>query len=100
MLNWTIDVSSITWGEWTLDPTAGENLSPDDGQILVQVSVIAPEEEKTEFEGFVRVENLNDPEDFELIPVLLETPQSHMTYSPVSKQAFIQVLLTRGILMQ
>jgi len=74
LLNWTINTSSITWGTWTITPDSGQDLTPEDGQVTVQVTVIAPTEENTEFEGYLRVENQNDSFDFENIPVTLKTP--------------------------
>ncbi len=73
-LNWTINTSSISWGTWTFTPESGTNLTPDDGLITVQVSVIVPDEKNSEFQGYVRVENINDPTDFDVIPVTLKTP--------------------------
>jgi Arylsulfotransferase (ASST) len=74
LLNWTINTSSISWGTWTITPESGENLTPDEGKVTVQVSVIAPNEPKSEFEGYIRVENINNPTDYELISVTLKTP--------------------------
>jgi hypothetical protein len=74
LLNWTIDTSSISWGTWSFNPESGENLIPENGQVIIQVSVVAPAEQETEFTGYIRVENLNDNSDFELIPVALATP--------------------------
>ena len=74
LLNWTINTSSITWGTWSYTPASGEHLTPGEGQITVQVSVVAPNKPKSDFEGYVRVENINDPADYELIPVILKTP--------------------------
>ncbi len=73
-LNWTINTSSITWGTWSYTPQSGENLTPDEGQITVQVSVIAPAQGNTDFEGYIRVENQQNADDFDLIPVSLTTP--------------------------
>ncbi len=73
-LNWTINTSSISWGTWTFTPESGTNLTPDDGLITVQVSVIVPDEKNSEFQGYVRVKNINDPTDFDVIPVTLKTP--------------------------
>jgi hypothetical protein len=73
-LDWTVKTSLITWGTWTFTPESGENLTPGDGQVTVQVSVVAPNEKNTEFQGYIRVENINDPTDFELIPIFLKTP--------------------------
>ena len=77
LLNWTINNSLINWGNWSFVPSAGENLTPEDGEITVQVSVVAPDEKESEFSGYIKVENINDPEDFELINVNLITPVSH-----------------------
>jgi len=74
LLNWTINVSSIEWGTWTFNPESGENLTPEDGQVTVQVSVVAPNEVNSEFEGYIRVENQDNPEDFDIVPVILKTP--------------------------
>jgi len=74
LLNWTINTSSITWGTWSYTPESGENLTPEDGQITVQVSVISPDDPNTDFEGYLRVENKNDPNDYDIIPVTLKTP--------------------------
>ena len=74
LLNWTINTSSISWGTWTFTPLSGENLTPEDGLITVNVSVTAPDEKNKQFEGYIRVENQQNPNDFELIPVSLKTP--------------------------
>ena len=74
LLDWKINTSLIDWGTWSFYPISGENLTIEDGKITVQVSVIAPNVSNTEFVGFIRVENQNDPEDFGLIPVYLKTP--------------------------
>jgi hypothetical protein len=73
LLNWSIDITSIDWGTWTFNPESGVDLNPEDGQVTIQVSVVTPSEKKSKFEGYIRVENQNNPEDFELIPVYLKT---------------------------
>ena len=75
-LKWRITDHS-SWGTtWLFTPFYGENLSPADGQVTVQVSVIAPDEKDTKFEGYIRVENMDNLNDFEEIPVSLTTPLS------------------------
>ena len=76
LLNWTINLSLIDWGTWTFTPDSGKNLTPEDGKLSVQVSVVAPNQKKSEFEGYIRVENQNDSKDFELVPVKLKTPKN------------------------
>jgi len=72
-LNWTVNVSSIDWGTWSFNPESGENLKREDGQVNIEVSLITPKKKNSKFEGFIKVENKQDPEDFELIPVNLKT---------------------------
>ncbi len=74
LLNWTVNTSSITWGEWSFNPLSGDNLTPEQGQKTVLVTLTAPDEEDTKFEGFLRVENKNKPSDYGIIPVSLTTP--------------------------
>jgi hypothetical protein len=74
LLNWTVNKSSINWGTWSFTPKSGEGLTPEDGNITVQVSVIIPNKKDSEFQGQLRVENQNNLSDFHLIPVYLKTP--------------------------
>ncbi len=82
LLNWEVNTSSITWGTWSFAPASGENLTPEDGQVTVQVSVSAPNEKNSEFQGHIRVENKDNSSDFDLIPVYLKTPVNiHIFYT-------------------
>jgi hypothetical protein len=80
LLNWTVNTSSITWGTWSFTPTSGEDFTPEDGQVTVHVSVVAPNEKNSEFQGYLRVENQDNSTDFCLIPVYLKTPLSQDLY--------------------
>jgi hypothetical protein len=90
LLNWTINVSSIDWGTWTFTPQSGENLTPEDGPVTVQVSVIAPNEENTKFEGYIRVENQDNSTDFDVIPVYLKTPADTHAVQTLNHPFFFQ----------
>lgn len=63
------------WGDWDL-PISGYNLKPEDGKITVEVTVTAPKESEKKFIGELRVENKNDPSDYETISITLITPRS------------------------
>ena len=71
-LNWSI-VSFPDWGNWTFNPENGENLTVEDGPITVHVSVVAPNKVNTKFEGYIIVENQEDSEDYDVIPIFLKT---------------------------
>lgn len=79
LLNWTVN-NSLTWGAWSFNPESGTRLTPEAGQVTVQVWVVVPNEENTEFQGNLRVENQDNSTDFCLIPVYLKTPLSQDLY--------------------
>jgi hypothetical protein len=53
---------------------SGQNLTPEEGILTVQIYVVAPDEANTKFEGYIRVINIENPNDFNLIPIYLTTP--------------------------
>jgi hypothetical protein len=73
-LHWRVNVSNLEWGTWSFEPETGENLTPQEGKINVHVAVQAPMNQSTKFEGYIMVENCDDPTDFDVIPVTLKTP--------------------------
>ncbi len=91
LLNWTVNVSSLDWGTWSCNLESGENLTPEDGQVTVNVSVIAPNEKYSKFEGYLRVENKDNPSDYCLIPVYLKTLLTQDLYF----QHFFEKILER-----
>jgi len=81
LLNWEVE-EYPTWGTWSFNPENGSNLEPEEGPVQVEVEVEAPEEKDKEFTGDVKIINLDNPEDYEIIPVSLSTPKSkpHLTF--------------------
>jgi len=92
LLNWKIQ-SFPDWGTWTFNPQSGKNLSPDDEPVNVQVSVIAPNKKNRAYNGVIRVENQEDSEDFDVIPVYLKN--SRMIFN---KRPFLDCLKNQEIL--
>jgi len=74
-LDWEI-TDWPSWGDWTFEPASGTDLTPEDGQITIDVTVIAPDDKNEEFIGKVKIENSEDSEDFCYIDVSLTTPVS------------------------
>jgi hypothetical protein len=97
LLNWTINLSSITWGTWSFTPESGENLTPEEGQLTVQVNVTVPDKENSEFQGFIRVVNKDNPDDFDYIPVYLKTT---VYVSVVQMKIYQSVLKQKALLQQ
>jgi hypothetical protein len=75
LLNWEVNISSIKWGNWTFSQESGIDLKTEDGPVTVYVSVEAPDKENTNYEGFLRVENKNDTNDYDVVPTYLKTPR-------------------------
>ncbi len=94
-LDWEIE-SYPDWGIWTFSPDSGFDLIPEDGEILVDVEIVAPEYPETEFTGEVKIVNSNNPYDFCIISTVLVTPRSqqvHITNFQIGNQK--NVLLKR-----
>ncbi|EMR74522.1 hypothetical protein MBGDF03_00979 [Thermoplasmatales archaeon SCGC AB-540-F20] len=75
LLDWEIE-SYPEWGTWTFDPSNGQDMTPDDGQLTVVVEVIAPEEKNTEVTGEVRIVNSENSSDYCIVDVVLSTPKN------------------------
>jgi len=76
MIDWEVIVWP-DWGDWTFTPASGEGLTPEDGPLTVQVSVVAPDERNEEFSGHVKIVNIDDSSDSCLIHVSLVTPKDN-----------------------
>ena len=74
-LNWEIE-SFPDWGTWTFEPDSGTDLSPEGGTIIVNVSVVAPNEIGTKFTGEIKVVNTDNISDYEIISASLSTPKN------------------------
>ena len=64
------------WGTWSFNPENGTSLKPEDGPVDVNVEVNVPNEKEAGFSGEVKIVNLDNPEDFEIVPVTLSTPKN------------------------
>ena len=77
-LSWEVS-SWPDWGTWTITPIQGDHLTPEDGAITINVSVIAPEKKKTTFSGELKVVNTENISDYDIIPVTLSTPHDYQS---------------------
>jgi hypothetical protein len=94
LLDWEIDTASIPWGTWSFSPENGTDLSPEAGAVTIHVSVIAPDQKNTEFTGYIRVQNTENPDDFDVIQVSLQTPKTALVL-PLFKWGIIQDFFDR-----
>ena len=71
LLNWEIE-SYPDWGtDWTFNPDSYEGLTPEDGPIIVDVELIAPDDPNVEISGEIRVVNVDDPSDYDIVDIQL-----------------------------
>jgi hypothetical protein len=75
LLSWKIN-NSPDWGEWTFTPSSGDSLSPEDGLIEIQVSVVAPDKKNREYSGNIMVVNSDNSDDFCIIKISLATSKN------------------------
>ena len=78
LLSWEI-ISYPSWGNWTITPLKGSDLTPGDEGITVVINVTVPEEKNSDFDGVVTIANQDDPEDTSTLSVSLSTPQNKQT---------------------
>jgi len=81
LLNWEIE-SYPEWGsDWTF--LYHNNYLPDGVLETVYVGFLAPSDPNTEFSGEIKLVNVDDTNDFEIIPIYLKTPRNKEIYSPI-----------------
>jgi len=72
------------WGTWTFIPSDGEKLTPEQGPVTINVTVIAPDKKNTHYIGQITVVNKENNSDFNTISVSLATPYvPHFTFLDV-----------------
>lgn len=81
VLSWEIEDYPI-WGTWEFTPSNGDDVTPEDGTVTVDVSVVAPEEKDKEFSGEVIIINRYDANDYCTIQVSLATPKNKAISTP------------------
>ncbi len=72
LLSWKV-LSVPDWGTWVITPETGNNLTPEEGIITVNVTVLSPDKKNKEFSGGITIVNTNNPGDRAYIPITLQT---------------------------
>ena len=73
LLNWEI-TSYPDWGTWTFTPSSGKSLTPEQGPVTINVSIVAPEKKNREYSGYLKVTNTDNPTDCYIVQITLATP--------------------------
>jgi hypothetical protein len=74
-LDWEI-LSYPNWGTWSFTPPSGMSI-PFGDPMTVHVTIIAPNEKNTQFQGDIKIVNKNNGDDSCSIPVTLKTPYTY-----------------------
>jgi uncharacterized repeat protein (TIGR01451 family) len=72
LLHWSI-TSYPDWASFTISPTSGPNLKPEDGPVTISVTIYVPDETEATYSGKIKVVNIYDPTDSCEVDVDLET---------------------------
>ncbi len=75
LLAWQV-ITIPSWGSWNINPDNGNNLTPEYGQLTVNISVVLPDKKNREFTGSIEIINLNNPSDRGYIPVSISTSKT------------------------
>jgi hypothetical protein len=75
-LDWEVTEWPQDWGTWTFTPSSGEDLTPEDGPVTIEVEVVAPQDNNQEFTGTIKLFNSGNTNDFCIIDVSLVTPKN------------------------
>ncbi len=82
-LNWEIS-EYPEWGLWSFEPESYSGLTPDDGDLSVEVTIVAPENPfpffEKHFSGTISIVNCDDTQDTEIIQVSMSTPVSESPF--------------------
>ena len=83
-LDWEINEYPSEWGSWTFNPESGENLHPEDGDFTIDVTLIAPEDLNSPFNGEIIIINTNNPNDYCTIGVSISKQKSIDDDTPIA----------------
>ena len=87
-LNWTVSEYPENWGtNWIFTPASGTGLTPEDGEISVNVSVVTPSDSNT-YTGTIKIINSDDPSDYCPIDVSIVTPRNKALNYPLFFRLF------------
>jgi len=74
-LDWSVE-SLPSWGQWSITPYSGDGLTPEQGPITLNISLIVPNKKNSEFTGSITIINENNPSDRDYIPISITTPHN------------------------
>jgi hypothetical protein len=73
LLNWEI-TSFPDWGTWTFTQSTVTSLTPEQGPVTINVSIVAPAKKNKDYGGYIKVTNTDNPTDCYIVQITLVTP--------------------------
>jgi len=86
-IDWEV-ITWPSWGDWSFDPDAGEDLTAGNGPLTINVSVKVPFGRNKHYTGYIKVGDVNNQTNSCLIHVSLTTP--HLLWRFHLLQLFLQ----------
>lgn len=74
-LDWEI-VEWPEWGTWTFSALQGNDLKPEDGPVIISITISAPNQANQQFTGEVKIVNTENIDDYDTISVSLTNPRT------------------------
>ena len=88
-LNWEVSEYPTEWGSnWTFIPNNGTGLTSEAGLVTIIISTEIPDETKKEFQGKIKVVNVNNLSDYCEIEIYLQTPRAKPIFYSVLHRIF------------
>jgi hypothetical protein len=92
-LTWEI-IETPEWGTWSFNPNQGSDLTPEMGDITIEVTVIIPDEKNQEYTGDLTIVNKENPDDYEIIDIICTTVKNQQSLISKSYLLYHLFLLT------
>ncbi len=99
LLDWKVD-SWPSWGSWTFSPENGEGLKPEDEPIIVNIELIAPDQKNQQFDGEIKIINIENPDDFHIFEFTLKTLKNKLFTDLFLLRLFKEIISKFPLLQQ
>jgi hypothetical protein len=75
LLHWEVE-EIPTWGNWTITPNGGFDLTPEEGEVTININVEIPDEKNKNYDGEIKIVNKDNESDYCIISVSMSTPKN------------------------
>jgi hypothetical protein len=90
-LSWKV-IDYPSWGTWSFSQESGDGLTPEQGPVTINVSVIVPNQKRRTFDGTIKIVNVRNYNDYCTISISLTTPLNQQIQHPFAHR-FLEKLL-------